>query len=154
MPSSATRTDIFTALTGEHDEQRALIRQILDTSGDTQERRELFSRLDEHVRSHSAAEEQSLLATLLRRPDFTSLTRHGVAEHHEVHCILKDLAEMDTASNDWLARFRTFQDKYEHHLEEEEDDMFPKARQALSDEERQVLGAYFEKRKKKEEEKL
>lgn len=154
MPAASTRTDIFAALEQEHDEQRTLIAQILETQGDSPERRRLFAELDEHIRSHSAAEEQSLLATLLRKPDFTSLTRHGVAEHHELHCILKDLAEMDMASSGWLQRFRTFQDKYEHHLEEEEEDMFPKARKALTDEDRRTLGDYFDRRKKKEVQKL
>ena len=47
----------------------------------------------------------------------------------------------------WTAKFTVLKENIEHHVEEEEDEMFKKARKVLSEEEIETLGARMEKAK-------
>ena len=74
-------TDIFTRLKQDHDRHREMLERVADTSGDTKERRESFEQLRVDVSAHANAEEQSLYAEMLPRPDLQDKGRHSVAEH-------------------------------------------------------------------------
>jgi hemerythrin-like domain-containing protein len=60
------------------------------------------------------------------------------------------LAELDKLGKDeetWTAKFTVLKENVEHHVEEEETEMFPKATKALSEEEVEALGTRLEKAK-------
>jgi hypothetical protein len=48
----------------------------------------------------------------------------------------------------WAAKFSVMKENIEHHIEEEEDDMFKKARDVFSKDELEMLGDRMETRKK------
>ena len=56
----ADATKIFERLKEDHDRHRELLDKLLDTSGDTTERKSLFEELTKELKSHAAAEEQAL----------------------------------------------------------------------------------------------
>jgi hemerythrin superfamily protein len=141
---------IFEDLKRDHDRQRDLLDRIAQTSGDSDERRTLFEELRQEVQAHAAAEEESLYATMLSDPDLRDDARHSVSEHKEVDDMLGELVEMDMASGGWLTKFKTMRDRYLHHIEEEEEEMFPAASKDLDDATKAKLAAIFEKRKPKE----
>jgi hemerythrin-like domain-containing protein len=57
---------------------------------------------------------------------------------------------MDKSDEQWTARFTVLKESVEHHVEEEEGDMFPKARKVLSQEQAEILGTRMEEAKNKE----
>ena len=63
---------------------------------------------------------------------------------------MTELYEMDFASTGWLTRFRTMKHRYLHHIDEEEEEMFPEAEEGLSEAKKKELVAIFEKEKPKE----
>ena len=138
---------IFARLKEDHDRHREMIEQIEDTQGDSEERRKLFCSFKTEVTAHAAAEEETLYATMLADPDLRHEGQHSVAEHKEIEDYLEELEEMDFGSTGWLARFRTMKDRYIHHIDEEEEEMFPKAARELTEEKERELAAVFEKRK-------
>lgn len=139
--------DIFETIENDHDKHRKLLDQLEKTSGDTDRRRELFEAFTKDVKSHAAAEEQALYATMMKEPSTTDETRHSVAEHHELDEALNDLAATDMSSPAWLAKFKTLAEEYRHHIEEEEEDHFPNFKEQLSKEQRIDLGKKFDERK-------
>lgn len=141
---------IFEELKRDHDRQRDLLAKIAETSGNSEERRTLFEELRIELQAHAAAEEESLYATMLATPDLRDEARHSVSEHKEVDDLLGELVEMEMSSSGWLTRFKTMRDRYLHHIEEEEEEMFPAAAKELSEETKTKLAAIFEKRKPKE----
>lgn len=143
-------TRIFARLKADHDRHRKLLRQIDDTHGDSPEREKLFEAFRVEVTAHAASEEMSLYATMLAKPDLRDDAQHSVSEHKEIEDMLTDLYEMDFASTGWLTRFRTMKDRYLHHIDEEEEEMFPAAEEGLSEEKKTELLAIFEKEKPKE----
>ena len=145
-----TETRIFARLKADHDRHRALLERIDATHGDSAERRDLFEAFRIDVTAHAASEEMSLYATMLANPDLRDEAQHSVAEHKEIEDYLTELYEMDFASSGWLTRFRTMKDRYLHHIDEEEEEMFPAAEKELSDERKKELIRIFEKEKPKE----
>ena len=140
-------TDIFTRLKQDHDKHRAMLERVADTSGDTQERRDSFNKLRIDVSAHANAEEQSLYAEMLSRPDLQDKGRHSVAEHKEAEDIFEELVDMEFSSTGWLARFKTLKERLEHHMDEEENEIFAAARKDLSDERAEELAKIFDQRK-------
>ena len=145
-----TETRIFARLKADHDRHRALLERIDATHGDSAERRDLFEAFRIDVTAHAASEEMSLYATMLANPDLRDEAQHSVAEHKEIEDYLTELYEMDFASSGWLTRFRTMKDRYLHHIDEEEEEMFPAAEKELSDARKKELIKIFEKEKPKE----
>ena len=141
---------IFEDLKRDHDRQRKLLDRIGETSGDSEERRTLFEALRLELQAHAAAEEESLYATMLANPDLRDDARHSVSEHKEVDDMLGELVEMEMSSTGWLTRFKTMRHRYLHHIDEEEEEMFPAASKDLDDATKARLAAVFEKRKPKE----
>ena len=145
-----TETKIFARLKADHDRHRELLDKIDATHGDSDERRKLFEAFRVEVTAHAASEEMSLYATMLADPDLRDEAQHSVAEHKEIEDFLTELYEMDFASSGWLTRFRTMKDRYLHHIDEEEEDMFPAAEKELSDARKKELIEIFEKEKPRE----
>ncbi|WP_194953859.1 hemerythrin domain-containing protein [Sphingopyxis solisilvae] len=143
-------TKIFARLKADHDRHRELLDRIDQTKGDSPEREKLFEAFRVEVTAHAASEEMSLYATMLGKPDLRDEAQHSVAEHKEIDDMLTELYEMDFGSTGWLTRFRTMKDRYLHHIEEEEDEMFPEAEEGLSEAKKKELLAIFEKEKPKE----
>lgn len=140
-------TDIFTILKSDHDLHREMLASIAQTSGDTPERREIFEAFRVEVTAHAASEEQSLYAAMLSDPELQEDGRHSVAEHKELDDLLGELQEIDMASGAWLMKFKEMRHRYEHHIEEEEDEMFPAAEKHFSKAKAKELGAKFDRRK-------
>ncbi|BDI60920.1 hemerythrin domain-containing protein [Qipengyuania nanhaisediminis] len=122
MSYSAT---ILQRIKDDHDRHRQMLDVVADTTGDSEERKLTFVELTKELKGHAAAEEQSLYAEMLAEPDVNDPTRHSVAEHHEIDEMLNDLAATDMSSSGWLQKFKSFDDRYRHHINEEEEDHFP-----------------------------
>ena len=145
-----TQTKIFARLKADHDLHRELLDRIDKTHGDSDERRDLFEAFRVEVAAHAASEEMSLYATMLGKPDLRDEAQHSVAEHKEIEDFLTELYEMDFGSTGWLTRFRTMKERYLHHIDEEEEEMFPEAEEGLSEAKKKELAAIFDKQKPKE----
>ncbi|CDO36153.1 hemerythrin domain-containing protein [Novosphingobium sp. KN65.2] len=141
---------IFLDLKADHDRHRKMLEQLAETQGDSEERRDLFEKLRLELQAHAAAEEESLYATMLADPDLRDEARHSVSEHKEIDDFLAELVDTDMSSGAWLTKFKDMRHRYLHHIDEEEEDMFPAAAKGLSAEEEKKIAAIFEKRKPKE----
>lgn len=142
---------IFEDLKADHDRHRKMLAEIAETSGDSEDRRNGFEAFRIEVTAHAAAEEMSLYATMLSKPDLRDDAQHSVSEHKEIEDFLEELYDMDMSSPGWLAKFKEMRHRYEHHIDEEEEEMFPAAAKGLPDAEVKRLAGIFEKRKPEEE---
>ncbi|MEC9434553.1 MAG: hemerythrin domain-containing protein [Pseudomonadota bacterium] len=143
-------TDIYKAIEEDHGKHRGLLGAIARTEGDSDERRRLWSLFYYDVKSHAAAEEETFYAHLMHDPDGQDDARHSVSEHKEMDDMLEELNGMDMSSPGWLARFKRLRENYEHHMEEEEQDIFSTARKLFDDAEAVRFAERFETRKAEE----
>ena len=138
---------IYERLEQDHDRHRKLLEKIARTEGSSEERQTLFAELKADVTAHANAEEQSLYAMMLEDPDLQEEGRHSVAEHKEVDDWLEELSETDMSSPAWIATFRKMKDRLEHHMEEEEEEIFIAAREKINGKKAEQLEDLFNARK-------
>lgn len=143
-------TNIYDAIKSDHDEHRKLLDRIEDTSGDSEERREAWSSFYYEVKSHAAAEEETFYSKLISKTWGQDAARHSVHEHQQLDDLMEELNEMDMSSSGWLTKFKTLRHDYEHHIEEEEDEVFTRAKEVIPDAEIEGYGERFLARKEEE----
>lgn len=139
--------DIFERLTQDHDQHRALLAEIEAAKGPSEARQKAFERFKTEVTAHAATEEETLYATMMRLSDERHDAQHSVAEHKEIGDLIQKVVEAAADSPSWTEAFGELAHKYRHHIDEEEQEMFPKAKDAISDEKAAALRAEFENRK-------
>ena len=137
---------IFDRLKQDHDAHRQLFAKMADAEGDAQLKK-LFEQFTVEVSAHAAAEEETLYATMLARPDLREDAQHSVSEHKEIDDYLEELADLKFNGEAWRKKFAEMKKRYLHHIDEEEEEMFPDAAKDLSAAEEEKLGKLFAKRK-------
>lgn len=141
---------IYEKIEQDHGVHRDLLNKLADTSGDSDERRRLWKDFYYDVKAHAAAEEETFYSKLMEDPSGQDDARHSVAEHKELDDIMEELQGMDLSSPGWLTRFKTLKHEYEHHMEEEENDIFAKGRKVFDDDQTAEIGERFDERKEAE----
>ncbi|MFN3313197.1 MAG: hemerythrin domain-containing protein [Hyphomonas sp.] len=141
---------IYEALKSDHDEHRSLLENLAETQGDSKERRKLWRKYYYEVSAHAAAEELAFYSLLISDTEGQSEARHSIAEHEELDDIIQELNDMDMSSPGWLIRLKTLKERYEHHIDEEEEDIFPVARKIIGDDTGGRIAADFKARKRNE----
>lgn len=142
--------DILERLKQDHRRQEALAGQLVETSGDSKERRTLFEEFKTEAEAHANAEEQVFYAALIEEPDSQEKARHSVSEHKEAADLLEELTEGDMSSSGWLQKFKKLKEALEHHIEEEENEVFALARKVLPDDSLRCMVGDFNERKEAE----
>jgi len=146
--------DIFERLIEDHDRHRQLIEQISQTSGDSEERRSLFEAFKTDASAHANTEEETLYVTIMAESDTRVDAQHSVKEHADIGMMFVELDEMDMSSSGWLTRFKTLAEEYTHHIDEEEEEKFPKAREVIDKAKAVELRDEFNARKPEEIERV
>ena len=124
--------DAITLLKDDHQTVKRLFRELKPlTEAAVKSRTELFERLQRELEMHAHIEEKIFYPVLRKESETHSITLEGVEEHHVIKMLLRELAEMDVATEKWAAKLNVLRENVEHHIEEEEDDMFPGARDVL-----------------------
>ncbi len=139
--------NIFDRLKEDHDAHRQLFDKMADAKDDHDRLEKLFDQFKVEVTAHAAAEEETLYATMLARPDLREDAQHSVSEHKEIDDYLEELDELEFNSEEWRQTFDQLKKRYLHHIEEEEEEMFPNAAEELTAEEETRLAEIFAKRK-------
>ena len=128
------------------EEDHRKVKKMLAEGEQTTERAEvtrsdLYATLRREMETHERIEEEIFYPALKRHPKAKDIVLEGFEEHHVVDEIMGELGETDVTDETWAAKFKVMKESIEHHIEEEEGEMFPKARQAFEKDELEVLGA-------------
>ncbi|EAQ31011.1 MULTISPECIES: hemerythrin domain-containing protein [Idiomarina] len=135
--------NIFDELKTDHDKQRALLDNLSDTQGDEAERRTQFNVLKAQLQAHATAEERYFYSPLINNDSTVDLSRHGIAEHHEIDELIETIEQTDMSSPAWLQHLKSLKHKVLHHLEDEEQGFFQQAGKVLSTQQKSELGSDY-----------
>ena len=132
-------------LTAEHQAALAIFDKIEATDDDqTTTRSHLLMKLKYALTKH-AHQEESVIYPALREANSAHDADALNAEHGYVKTYLYELETMPNDSADWLARVRDFRSMIKEHMRMEEDEVFPKFRNSLSEEQNSKLTAMMNK---------
>lgn len=128
-------------LESQHEEVKKLFKKCEKASGES--KRQLFEQIADALAVHASIEEKHFYpATKSARTE--DLLQEAVEEHLSVKRIIADLLEMDSAEAQFDAKITVLQEQVEHHVKEEEGELFPKVKKILSGEELEELGVVME----------
>ncbi len=140
--------DAVTLLKQDHDEVKKIMEKLdKTTERGVKTRDELFTKLRFEMTIHETIEEEIFYPALKEHPKAKEVVLEGYEEHHVVDLIMGELSETPYDDETWGAKFAVMKENIEHHIEEEEGDMFKKARSILSKAELEELGSQMEHRK-------
>jgi hemerythrin-like domain-containing protein len=141
----------FTLLKADHKKVAGILEKIDSTTErGVKTREELFTQLKTELDVHARVEETIFYPELEKADETHDITLEAFEEHRLVKQLLGELETMDKGDEQWTARFSVLKENVEHHVEEEEGEMFPKARKVLSNEQAEILGTRMEEAKKAE----
>lgn len=136
--------DIYSILHAEHVEVAKLMKEVDETTERAQKTRsELFAKIKEALTLHAKAEEKTFYATLKDHPKAKELLPEAYAEHNLIVQLIGELDSEDCTTEAWSGKFKVFMENVEHHVEEEEGEIFKNARKALSQAEAVRIGNLF-----------
>ena len=143
--------DAIALLKADHEKVSALFTQLEETTERAEKtREELFTKLKQELDLHAHVEEKIFYPALKEAEKTRDITMEALQEHHVVKVLLRELVAMGVTSETWTAKLSVLKENVEHHVEEEEGEMFKKARTVLSAEQLKELGALIEQEKQQQ----
>jgi hypothetical protein len=131
----------LTLLKDDHDRVKKMLADGEETTERAEVgRKELFAKLKEEMLIHERIEEEIFYPALKQHPKAKDIVLEGFEEHHVVDEIMGELEATDVTDDTWGAKFKVMKENIEHHIEEEEGEMFDKARSVFSADELETLG--------------
>lgn len=111
----------------------------------------LFKQIKAELDVHAHIEEAAFYPVLEVKGDkeLTDITREGIEEHRQAKMFLKELDGMTAGGKQFEAKLKVLMEDIEHHVKEEEDDMFPMVEDQFSTAALEKMAAQLEKEKKK-----
>ena len=134
--------DALALLKTDHDKVKQLLADGEETTERAEKgRTELFATLKEEMLIHERIEEEIFYPALKEHPKAKDIVLEGFEEHHVVDQIMGELEATPVTDEAWAAKFSVMKENIEHHIEEEEGEMFKQARSIFSADELDALGA-------------
>jgi hemerythrin-like domain-containing protein len=140
--------DAIAMLKADHDKVKDLLNQLESTTErGVKTREELFATIKGELTVHETIEEEIFYPALKEHPKAKELVLEAYEEHHVVDNVMAELEGLDVADETWGAKATVMKENVEHHMEEEESEMFKQARQVFEREELEQLGERMATRK-------
>jgi len=133
----ATAGDWDEILSNEHDAAMAIFEKMLATDQTQTFKRKMLLMKLTHALDKHAHQEEMVVYPALREANETVDADHLEGEHGYIKTFIYELNEMGADSPNWLEKVREFRDLVQRHAHMEEEEVFPRFKQALSEEQNQ-----------------
>ena len=147
MPKSAKGSDAISLLTDDHENVKAMFEQYEGLGERAMvSKKKLATQICTELTKHATAEEEIFYpAVRAAGKDKEDLVDEATVEHASAKDLIAQIMEMDSDEDLFDAKVKVLSEMIEHHVKEEEEEMFPKARAAGLDLE--ALGQRIAERK-------
>jgi len=147
--------DALSLLKEDHGKVKKLLAELEKTTErGVKTRTELFATIKGELAVHETIEEEIFYPELKAHPKAKDIVLEGFEEHHVVDVLMGELEAMDVDDENWGAKAIVMKENIEHHIEEEEGEMFKTARQVFDRYELEALGRRMEQRKRSAQKEL
>ena len=138
----------ITMLEADHAKVKKLLTELESTTErGVKTREELFATIKGELTIHEVIEEEIFYPALKSHPRAKDIVLEGYEEHHVVDLLMSELESLDVSDETWGAKAIVMKENIEHHIEEEEGEMFKQARAVFDRQELEDLGARMAERK-------
>jgi hemerythrin superfamily protein len=126
----------------QHREVEKLFKQLAAARSEGP-RRTAFEEIADALAVHATIEERHFYPGV-KNQQTEDILLESVEEHLEVKRLIADLMDMDASDDQFEAKAKVLQENVEHHVEEEETDLFPKVEKLFDEEELEAIGEAME----------
>jgi hemerythrin-like domain-containing protein len=133
------------ALAAEHAAALKIFDLLEKTTDSATTRRSFLLMQLKHAISKHAFQEENVVYAMMRDQGLTEAADHLNHEHGYVKQYFFDLTEMEKSDPAWLPKLKEFRGLIESHMSEEEDNLFPKLRERLSETQNKHITAAMNK---------
>ncbi|EIK97261.1 hemerythrin hhe cation binding domain-containing protein [Pseudomonas sp. M47T1] len=135
-------------LKADHEKVKSILAQLSEsTDRGIKKRTDLLAKLEMEITIHTRLEEEILYPAFKQAggKDEAEMYYEAKEEHRTVDSlVLPDLKVTDPSTPEFAGRVKVVKELLEHHIEEEETDMFPDAEKLLGKEALEALGEQME----------
>ena len=140
--------DAMSLLKEDHQKVKKMLAELESTTErGVKTREELFTKVKQELVVHEAIEEEIFYPALKDHPKTKEIALEGYEEHHVVDTVMAEIEGVAYDDEKWGAKFTVMKENLEHHIEEEEGEMFKQARQVFDQDELTQLGESMKARK-------
>lgn len=127
--------NFFKLLIEEHEQVKEILEQLEETDeSDIETREQLFKKLKSGLIPHMKAEEAAYYPVLIDEDQSRKQALEAAEEHHAAELILYELEKLSKKNERWGAKLSVFKEILEHHIQEEQEELFDVTREVLDDE--------------------
>jgi hemerythrin-like domain-containing protein len=141
--------DAFNLLKADHRKVEDLFSELESASGQAKMR--VFEQIKTELELHTHIEETIFYPALEEPKQTHDLTLEAYEEHDVVKKLLEELSRAKSPTDEWEAQAKVLQENVEHHVEEEENELFKKAKAVLSEDDIETLGEQMESEKQRQQ---
>ena len=134
--------DIIQIILQDHKPLKQLIKTLKDDEAEFSEKKPVFQEFAPLLLSHAEPEEQSLYMHMKEEEELRAEGFEGQTEHAIASQLIEDINQTSD-EDEWMAKVKVLAEMVEHHIEEEEEQMFPDLKKQLDSEERIAIGEEY-----------
>ena len=140
--------DAIALLEADHVRIKRLLAELEETTERAvRTREELFATIKGVLTLHEVVEEEIFYPELKAHPKSEDAVLEGFEEHHVVDVLMGELESLPVTDERWGAKATVMRENVEHHIGEEEGELFDQARKAFDRDELEDLGRRMADRK-------
>ncbi len=148
-PSTAMDRDVVDVLTADHREVEVLFVELENRQGTPEHRRHLADVVIAELVRHAIAEEMYVYPAARKvLPDGDEIAEHEIAEHADAERTMKELEAVDPSEPRFDELLAHLTSTIRHHVQDEENGLFPRLRAAVAREELVELAGKVETAKR------
>jgi iron-sulfur cluster repair protein YtfE (RIC family) len=143
-PEEESGMNAITLLKEDHERAMELIEQIESLDENDSQAGDLFGQLKQALTLHTQMEEKVFYPALIQFEETKEIVEEAYKEHQEVDDLLADISNLSLGDEEFLDQIAELKEKIEHHVGEEEDELFPEAEKLLGESRIRELGMQME----------
>lgn len=138
--------DALKLLKEDHDTAKSMFKQLEKAEG--AKAAKLFGALKDALSLHEDLEETYFYPELKKEAKTEDLVLEGYQEHHVMDLLLQEISGLQPSDETWAPKVKVLQENTEHHIEEEEGELFPKVLKVWDAARREQVGKLMAEMKK------
>ena len=137
--------DVYKLLHEDHQKVKSLLKELEDTTEKAEKTRDrLIREVEMELTIHSEAEEKFFYPRLQAKSETKDLAYEAIEEHKVVKTLLTELVSEPKGTAEWSAKLSVLKENVEHHIEEEEGELFTKAKRVLARDDAEAIAETIE----------
>jgi hemerythrin superfamily protein len=146
-----SQPDAIALLKADHEKVKKLFKQFKTASeaDDDEKKAGIVEEITEALEAHATVEEEIFYPAVkkARSENTKDIVREAYEEHTQIKALLAALEEIEPDDESYDAKMKVLREDVEHHVQEEEGEMFPDATKFIRKDGLQALGEQMAERK-------